>query len=207
MSISTNATIVVVNGAWADGSSWQPVIRELQKQGFNVIAAPIPLTSLDDDAAAMGYVRRDRDAIRHLMRIASGLEAMILGEAQIQGQVRRAYDAALERETTGAFTNHLFKAALATGKRVRTETAIGAGQMSLPSVSAMLAKEVFGELAGRRAGPRRLITLNGHEHRPLAGLRRWSQAQLVRRGDLAVARLRAPGRDRCCGGVPAVGGL
>jgi pimeloyl-ACP methyl ester carboxylesterase len=53
MSISTNATIVVVHGAWADGSSWQPVIRELQKQGFNVIAAPIPLTSLDDDAAAL----------------------------------------------------------------------------------------------------------------------------------------------------------
>jgi pimeloyl-ACP methyl ester carboxylesterase len=43
----------VVHGAWADGSSWQPVIRELQKQGFNVIAAPIPLTSLDDDAAAL----------------------------------------------------------------------------------------------------------------------------------------------------------
>jgi pimeloyl-ACP methyl ester carboxylesterase len=53
MSISKNATIVVVHGAWADGSSWEPVIRQLQKQGFNVMAAPIPLTSLSDDAAAL----------------------------------------------------------------------------------------------------------------------------------------------------------
>src|SRR5215469_12508225 len=49
----SNATIVVVHGAWADGSSWEPVIHRLQKQGFNVIAAPIPLTSLSDDAAAL----------------------------------------------------------------------------------------------------------------------------------------------------------
>ena len=75
---------------------------------------------------------------------------MIVGEDQIQGQVKRAYEAALERETAGPLTNHLFKAALATGKRVRTETAIGEGQLSLPSVSAMLASEMLGDLNGRR---------------------------------------------------------
>ena len=96
------------------------------------------------------YSHRNCEAARHLYRVSAGLASMIIGEDQIQGQVRRAYDAALEHETTGAFTNHLFKAALATGKRVRTETAIGAGHMSLPSVSAMLAKEVLGELGGRR---------------------------------------------------------
>jgi pimeloyl-ACP methyl ester carboxylesterase len=53
MSISRDATVVLVHGAWADGSSWQPVIRELQKRGFNVVAAPIPLTSLGNDAAAL----------------------------------------------------------------------------------------------------------------------------------------------------------
>jgi pimeloyl-ACP methyl ester carboxylesterase len=53
MSVFKDATIVVVHGAWADGSSWEPVIRELQKQGLNVVAAPIPLTSLSDDAAAL----------------------------------------------------------------------------------------------------------------------------------------------------------
>lgn len=53
MPVFENATIVVVHGAWADGSSWEPVIRRLQKRGLNVIAAPIPLTSLSDDAAAL----------------------------------------------------------------------------------------------------------------------------------------------------------
>src|SRR6201995_3913291 len=53
MALSKNVTVVVVHGAWADGSSWEPVIRRLQKQGLNVIAAPIPLTSLSDDAAAL----------------------------------------------------------------------------------------------------------------------------------------------------------
>ena len=53
MSVNKDATVVVVHGAWADGSSWGPVIAELQKQGFNVVAAPIPLTSLSDDAAAL----------------------------------------------------------------------------------------------------------------------------------------------------------
>ena len=53
MSISKEAAVVVVHGAWADGSSWEPVIRRLQKTGLNVIAAPIPLTSLSDDAATL----------------------------------------------------------------------------------------------------------------------------------------------------------
>jgi pimeloyl-ACP methyl ester carboxylesterase len=53
MSFQKNATVVVVHGAWADGSSWQAVIRLLEERGLNVIAAPIPLTSLSDDAAAL----------------------------------------------------------------------------------------------------------------------------------------------------------
>lgn len=53
MSASKNATVVVIHGAWADGSSWEPVIRRLQSAGFNVVAAPIPLTSLREDAATL----------------------------------------------------------------------------------------------------------------------------------------------------------
>jgi pimeloyl-ACP methyl ester carboxylesterase len=53
MSFSENATIILVHGAWADGSSWQAIIHPLQESGLNVIAAPIPLTSLGDDAAAL----------------------------------------------------------------------------------------------------------------------------------------------------------
>ena len=53
MTFSENATVVVVHGAWADGSSWQAIVRPLEERGLKVIAAPIPLTSLSDDAAAL----------------------------------------------------------------------------------------------------------------------------------------------------------
>ena len=97
------------------------------------------------------YSHRNCDAARHLYRVVSGLESMLVGEAEIQGQVKRAYDTALTRETTGPLTNRLFRAALATGKRVRTETAIGEGQLSLPGVAVALAREQLGgDLNGRR---------------------------------------------------------
>ena len=96
------------------------------------------------------YSHRNCEAARHLYRVTAGLESMIVGEDQIQGQVKRAYEAALQKETAGPLTNHLFKAALAAGKRVRTETAVSAGHLSLPSVSAMLAREALGDLAGHK---------------------------------------------------------
>jgi glutamyl-tRNA reductase len=85
-----------------------------------------------------------------LYRVVAGLESMIVGEAEIQGQVKRAYESALANETAGPLTNRLFTAALATGKRVRTETAIGERQLSLPSVAVALAREQLGDLSGRR---------------------------------------------------------
>jgi glutamyl-tRNA reductase len=95
------------------------------------------------------YSHRNCDAARHLYRVVAGLESMVVGEAEIQGQVKRAYDTALNQETTGALTNRLFKAALATGKRVRTETGIGERQLSLPAVAVALAHEQLGSLGGR----------------------------------------------------------
>jgi glutamyl-tRNA reductase len=96
------------------------------------------------------YAHRNCDAARHLYRVVSGLESMLIGEAEIQGQVKRAYETALAKETTGPLTNRLFAAALATGKRVRTETAIGEGQLSLPGAAVALAREQLGDLQGRR---------------------------------------------------------
>jgi glutamyl-tRNA reductase len=95
------------------------------------------------------YSHRNCDAARHLYRVTSGLESMIVGEAEVQGQVKRAYEAALAARTTGPLTNKLFRAALATGKRVRTETAIGAGGASVASVAVEAARETLGELAAR----------------------------------------------------------
>ncbi len=95
------------------------------------------------------YSHRNCDAARHLYRVTSGLDSMIVGEAEIQGQVKRAYEVALAKETVGPLTNRLFKAALATGKRVRTETGISERQLSLPSVAVALARGRLGPLGGR----------------------------------------------------------
>ena len=95
------------------------------------------------------YSSRNCDSARHLYRVTAGLDSMIVGEAEIQGQVKRSYEAAIAGETVGPLTNHLFKAALATGKRVRTETAIGERQLSLPAVAVALAREQLGSLDGR----------------------------------------------------------
>ena len=96
------------------------------------------------------YSHRNCDAARHLYKVVSGLDSMIVGEAEIQGQVKRAYEGALELETVGPLTNRLFRAALQTGKRVRTETAIGERQISLPGVAVALAKEQLGPLVGHK---------------------------------------------------------
>jgi glutamyl-tRNA reductase len=101
------------------------------------------------ELASAIYSHRNCEVARHLYRVTAGLESMIVGEAEIQGQIKRAYDSALARETVGPLTNHLFKAALATGKRVRSETGLGERQLSLPSVAVSLARELLGDLQRR----------------------------------------------------------
>ena len=102
------------------------------------------------ELASAIYSHRNCDAARHLYRVTAGLESMVVGENEIQGQIKRAYDVALGHQTVGPLTNRLFKAALATGKRVRSETAIGERQLSLPGVAVALAREQLGALEGRQ---------------------------------------------------------
>ncbi len=96
------------------------------------------------------YSARNCDAARHLYRVVSGLDSMVVGEAEIQGQVKRAYERALAARTTGPLTNQLFRAALATGKRVRTQTAVSEGQASVATVAVDAARALIGELSERR---------------------------------------------------------
>ena len=107
------------------------------------------LTARAGDVSAALYTARNCDAARHLYRVVSGLDSMIVGEAEIQGQVKRAYERALAARTTGPMTNKLFRAALATGKRVRTETAISSGNASVASVAVESARAAVGELGSR----------------------------------------------------------
>jgi glutamyl-tRNA reductase len=95
------------------------------------------------------YSPRNCDAARQLYRVTAGLESMIVGEAEIQGQVKRAFEAALRAGCTGPLSNRLWAAALSTGKRVRSETAIGASHVSVPSAAVGLAVELLGDLGER----------------------------------------------------------
>jgi glutamyl-tRNA reductase len=95
------------------------------------------------------YSPRNCDAARHLYRVTASLDSMIVGEAEIQGQVRRAHEGALAAGCTGPLTNRLFAAALTTGKRVRSETAIGESRVSVSSVAVDLALSVLGDLEHR----------------------------------------------------------
>jgi len=95
------------------------------------------------------YSPRNCEAARHLFRVTAGLESMIVGEAEIQGQVRRAHEASMRAGCTGPLSNRLFAAALTTGKRVRSETAIGASRVSVPSIAVDLALAVLGDLEHR----------------------------------------------------------
>jgi glutamyl-tRNA reductase len=91
------------------------------------------------------------DAIRHLFRVAAGLDSMLLGEAEILGQIRAAYGRALDHGATGPILNRAFQGALEVGKRVRAETEVGARPMSVSLAGVKLAERVFGSLKGRSA--------------------------------------------------------
>ena len=96
------------------------------------------------------YVKKGTEAARHLFSVASGLDSMVLGETEIIGQVKQAYQAAQEAKLTGRVTNRLFQTALQVAKQIRTQTAIGKGSTSVGSVAVDLAQRIFDQdLAGR----------------------------------------------------------
>jgi glutamyl-tRNA reductase len=96
------------------------------------------------------YSLRAGEAARHLFQVTAGLDSMIIGEAEIQGQVKRAYELALVEGATGPILNRLFRGALAAGGRVREETSIGEKGVSIPSVAVELARRTLGDLSERR---------------------------------------------------------
>ncbi len=95
--------------------------------------------------------RHAADAARHLFRVTAGLDSLIPGEAEIQGQVRRSYQRSLALGSSGRVVNRMFQDALRTGKRVRTETDVARRPASVASVAVDLARRELGGLSGRRA--------------------------------------------------------
>ena len=113
------------------------------------LVAHTALTASELEAVA--FVKAGEDAVRHLFRVAAGLDSMVLGEPEIRAQVRRAVDAAAGEGMLGPRLAALFRAALGAGRRVRARTGIGRGAMSTSAVTVELARRALGDLAGCRA--------------------------------------------------------
>jgi len=92
----------------------------------------------------------EADVAQHLFRVAAGLDSLMVGEPQILGQVKDAFQAAAERRCTGPVLRKLFDWSFNVGKRVRSETALGEGAVSISYAAVQLAKKIFGRLGGRR---------------------------------------------------------
>ncbi len=123
-----------------------PVGAESQALGLLAGGAEIQPT----DLLGHIYSLRGSEAAAQLFRVTAGLDSMILGETEVQGQVKRAYELALVEGATGPVLNRLFRAALAAGKRARSETGISEGALSVPSVAMELAQRTLGDLERRR---------------------------------------------------------
>ena len=104
-----------------------------------------------DDLRAYAYIHADDSAVRHMMRVASGLDSMVLGEPQILGQMKSAFAVAREAGTIGPLLGRLFQATFNTAKLVRTDTAIGENPVSVAFASVSLAKQIFSDLQRSQA--------------------------------------------------------
>ncbi|SFP31518.1 glutamyl-tRNA reductase [Geopseudomonas sagittaria] len=104
-----------------------------------------------DELRACAYIHEDNDAVRHMMRVACGLDSMILGEPQILGQMKDAYASAREAGTLGPLLGRLFQATFSTAKTVRTDTRIGENPVSVAFAAVSLAKQIFSDLPRSQA--------------------------------------------------------
>jgi len=125
---------------WSGGASAEDISRWLEHHhGSNL------------NLASSLYAHRGRVAVEHAFSVASGLDSMVLGEAQILGQLKDAYRVAHESGSTGPRLNKLFQAAFSAAKRVHSETAVGANAVSLASAAVSLARRIFADLSAHGA--------------------------------------------------------
>ena len=137
-----------------------------------------------DAVAPHVVLYRGAQVAHHLFRVAAGLDSLVMGEPQILGQVKGAYAAAAGLKTTGALTNRLFTSAFTVGKRVRTETRLGEGAVSVSYAAIALAKKIFGDLKGLN-----VLILGAGEMAKLTGVH--LQAQQVKQLTIASRTLQS----------------
>ena len=105
---------------------------------------------IDCPIAPFLYTHCDRGAVRHLFRITCGLDSLVLGETEILGQAKQAYQLAFDEKATGKYLNQLFQKSFQAAKLIRTRTNIGRGSVSVGSVAVELAEKIFGDIAQRQ---------------------------------------------------------
>jgi glutamyl-tRNA reductase len=125
---------------WAGSASGAELTQWLERHHGNNL-----------DLAASLYMHQESRAVEHAFSVASGLDSMVLGEAEILGQLKDAYRVAQEAGSTGPALNKLFQAAFSAAKRVRSETRIGANAVSLASATVSLARRVYSDLSAHNA--------------------------------------------------------
>jgi glutamyl-tRNA reductase len=126
-------------------TSQEVVAEAVDLSGFLERYFAVPASSL----APHVYEYREREAVRHLFRVASSLDSMVVGEPQILGQVKESYTIAREAGAVGSSLEGLLQRAFAVAKKVRTETEIGSSSVSIASVAVDLARKIFGSLSGK----------------------------------------------------------
>ena len=131
-----------------------------------------------DRLAPHVFQHRGSDAADHLFRVAAGLDSLVIGEPQILGQVKEAFATANGLKHTGAVTHRLFNTAFTVGKRVRSETGVGEGAVSVSYAAIALAKKIFGDLTGLE-----VLILGAGEMAKLTGVH--LRAQRVKRLTIA----------------------
>jgi glutamyl-tRNA reductase len=104
----------------------------------------------DDEDMTAFYRHEDADCVQHLFRVASGLDSMVVGETEILGQAKKAYESARASGAAGPYLHHLFQRAFRVAKQVRTHTEITRGSVSVGSVAVDLARRIFGQLSNRK---------------------------------------------------------
>jgi glutamyl-tRNA reductase len=124
--------------------------EDLQNHALHAIVAELSAIGGDVVRAHLAGAR-GADAVLHLFRVACSLDSLVIGEPQILGQLRDAIDVAREAGAVGARIGQAMHRAVKVGRRVRAETAIGAGQVSVSSVAIDLARQIFGDLSGHAA--------------------------------------------------------
>ena len=144
------------------------------------------------------YVKGGVEAVRHLFRVSSSLDSMVLGEQQILGQVKEAYGLASAAEAAGSYFSRLCNRAFATAKRVRTETDIGRGITSMSQVAVELVEKIFGDLKGRGillAGAGKMGTLSAKALASLGADRILVTNRSAERGQGLAAQVNGHFRD------------